>query len=92
MSACWTTQTPVPTRSKPTHRYTPSGSETILVAWTNDDTEHTLVLEATQADRVKKWGDRTTVSDRDDGIVDDLVSIVLEPSPVYVRYATEPGQ
>jgi hypothetical protein len=63
----------------------PDGAARILAAWTNDETEHTLVVPVASLVQVDKYGGETQVYDGDDGQVDGLIHLALGPSPVYLR-------
>ena len=57
-----------------------------VVAWTNDDAFHTLMLQTGQATVTDKFGGVSTVLDGDDGSVDGRVLVSIGPSPVYVTF------
>jgi hypothetical protein len=63
----------------------PDGAARIVTAWTNDETEHTLVVPVASLVQVDKYGDETPVHDGDDGHVDGQIDLALGPSPVYLR-------
>jgi hypothetical protein len=65
---------------------TPSHSTRIIVAWTNDELEHPLVLQTRQVISVAKHGEETIVDDIDDGVSDGRVELAVGPSPVYLRF------
>jgi hypothetical protein len=64
---------------------TRDGTFRIVAAWSNDETTHDMPLPADQVVVVDKTGAETTVLDGDDGIVDGVVHVPIEPSPVYLR-------
>ncbi|MBN1659272.1 MAG: cellulase family glycosylhydrolase [Anaerolineae bacterium] len=57
----------------------------VLVAWSNDDLSHDLALDAAQLVRVDKFGNETMIRDGDDGLVDGVIHVAIDPSPVYLR-------
>jgi hypothetical protein len=61
------------------------GSASIVVAWTNDESNRELVLESDSVLMVDKFGAETQVRDGDDGAADGLVHLSIGPSPVYLR-------
>jgi len=63
------------------------GSATIVVAWTNDESNRELVLESDAVVVVDKFGAETQVRDGDDGAADGLTTLSIGPSPVYLRLA-----
>ena len=65
---------------------THDGSTRILVAWTNDELAHALVLETAQVVVVDKFGSKTTIDDGGDGTADGRVWVDIGPSPVYLRF------
>jgi hypothetical protein len=65
---------------------TPSHSTRIIVAWTNDELKHPLVLQTKQVISVAKLGGQTIIDDIDDGVRDGRVELTVGPSPVYLRF------
>jgi streptogramin lyase len=60
-------------------------NQLIYVVWTNDETTHTMKIAASAAERVHKYGATDTILDSDDGTVDGVITVVVDPSPVYLR-------
>jgi hypothetical protein len=58
----------------------------VIVAWTNDNSDRTLSLNADKVVVVDKVGNVSVVHDGDDGAVDGLVVVRVQPSPVYLRF------
>jgi hypothetical protein len=73
------------------HEFLASGGGVtrILVAWTNDESPHTLSLETAEVTIVDKYGESSNCHDADDGVLDGCVQVQLGPSPVYLR--VQPG-
>ena len=63
------------------------GSATIVVAWTNGESNRELVLESDAVVVVDKFGAETQIRDGDDGAADGLITLSIGPSPVYLRLA-----
>ncbi len=61
------------------------GSTRIVVAWTEDELDHEMVLVSDQVVLVDKFGAESVILDGDDGIVDGQVWVTIGPSPVYLR-------
>jgi hypothetical protein len=59
---------------------------TIIVAWTTDEQEHDVTLQADQVLVVDKFGAQITLRDGDDGSVDGTVRVTVGPSPVYLHF------
>jgi hypothetical protein len=64
---------------------TPGSSTRVIVAWTNDEASHPLILQADEVVLMAKYGGKTTIYDIYDGIPDGHVELTLGPSPVYLR-------
>jgi hypothetical protein len=62
------------------------GGTRIVVAWTEDGQNHSLVLEAGRVVMVEKSGGQTLLRDGDDGQVDGRVRATVGPSPLYLRF------
>jgi hypothetical protein len=70
------------------HRFlTADGSAWIVVAWTNDDQDHSMIVDAPRLVVVDKYGVETLIRDDDDGQMDGYVEAIIGPSPIYVRYS-----
>jgi len=67
----------------------PDGTSGIVLAWTNDEEEHTLVIRADELVQVDKFGGEEMVQDGDDGLVDGRIRLPIGPSPVYLRLAEQ---
>ncbi len=67
------------------------GLPRIIVAWTDDDLNHTLSLATTYVLVVDKYGGQTVIRDADDGVVDGQVQVRLGPSPVYLHLPADVG-
>jgi hypothetical protein len=65
----------------------PDGTTRVVLAWTNDEGEHTLVIQAGMLVLVDKYGLEQPVQDGDDGQVDGWIRLSIGPSPVYLRLA-----
>jgi hypothetical protein len=63
----------------------PWGATRIIVAWTRDEQQHEMWLAADRLVLVDKFGARTPVDDRDDGMFDGRLWVTIPPSPVYLR-------
>jgi hypothetical protein len=63
----------------------PVGTARIVVAWTNDEEAHMLVVPGNALVQVDKYGGETVVYDGNDGQVDGLIHLILGPSPVYLH-------
>lgn len=59
----------------------------IIVAWTDDELNHTMALQTGQLVMADKYGTETLIRDGDDGRVDGLVHVPIGPSPVYLHCA-----
>jgi hypothetical protein len=64
-----------------------NASASIVVAWTNDESNRELVLECDSVLVVDKFGAEAQVRDGDDGAADGLIHLDIGPSPVYLRLA-----
>jgi hypothetical protein len=64
-----------------------SGPSRIIVAWTDDELDHTMTLQTGQLIMADKYGAETLIRDGDDGRVDGLVQVHIGPSPVYLHSA-----
>jgi hypothetical protein len=64
-----------------------TGPTRVIVAGTNDNLSHTLVLPIDRLVHVDKYGNETLIRDGDDGQVDEFVQVPIGPSPVYLRLA-----
>jgi len=67
----------------------PDGTTRIVLAWTNDENEHMLMIRAGELLLVDKYGLEQTVQDGDDGLVDGRIWLSIGPSPVYLRLAEQ---
>ncbi|MEJ2212452.1 MAG: hypothetical protein P8129_25990 [Anaerolineae bacterium] len=61
------------------------GATRIILAWTNDEGQHPLLIQAGELVQVDKYGVEQTVQDGDDGLVDGAIRLSIGPSPVYLR-------
>ena len=62
------------------------GSERIIVAWSNDDANHTMALAGSCLTSTDKYGvEGAPVCDGDDGRGDGVIQVSIGPSPVYLR-------
>jgi streptogramin lyase len=59
----------------------------IYVVWTNDEVTRTASFDGSAVWVVDKYGEQAKISDGDDGDVDDVVTVDISPSPVYVHPA-----
>ena len=59
--------------------------QTIYVLWTNDGAIHSFNLPVTSIERVDKFGASAVVVDADDGTTDGIITLEVEPSPVYLK-------
>jgi hypothetical protein len=57
----------------------------IVVAWTNDEHAYAMTLPVNELLMVTKYGEKVTIRDGDDGVVDGYVTVVVGPSPLYLR-------
>ncbi len=64
-----------------------SGPNRIIVAWTDDELDHTMTLQTGQLVMADKYGTETLIRDGDDGRVDGFVHAPIGPSPVYLHCA-----
>jgi hypothetical protein len=62
------------------------GTTRIIGAWTRDDRNHPLVIQASSVIVVDKMGKQSTVYDGQDGRQDGRVTVTLGGSPVYLRF------
>ena len=65
---------------------TKDGSTHIVVAWTEDEQNHPLVLDTSKVVVVDKFGQEAVLHDGADGQHDGRVQVNLGPSPVYLRF------
>lgn len=63
------------------------GGTRIVLAWTNDEQQHPLLLRGDELVQVDKFGLETRVHDGDDGQTDGFIRLIVGPSPVYLRLA-----
>ena len=59
----------------------------IIIAWTDDELDHTMALQTGQLVIADKYGTETLIRDGDDGRIDGLVHVSIGPSPVYLHSA-----
>jgi hypothetical protein len=62
------------------------GGTRLIAAWTQDESTLPLRVPTGQLTLIDKFGDQTTLYDGQDGQHDGHVTVMLGPSPVYLRF------